>query len=381
MQNNPFIPKPCKPTEPNFGAFVMETATTPPIAPPHHPTKKTGVLLINMGGPDDQNSVKPFLFNLFSDPDIIKLPISFLFQKLLAFIIVQARGTEAKANYAKMGGGSPQLPITRQQAAALQEALTAQQHDLPVYIAMRYWHPFTEEAINQAVADGIEHLIVVSLYPHFSYTTTGSSLNELQRVLKRKGLTQTLTTSTVEAYYDAPDYLAAWAQCIEDGLAEGYWTCPKEDVRILFSAHSLPIKHVERTKDPYPEQIEGCCEAVIQQFFPNNPWDLAYQSKVGKMPWLGPPTDGLLAFYADKHMDNVLVVPVSFVSDHIETLVELDQEYIPAGRDMGIKHIHRAPVMNTRPGYINLLARLVKTHLQAEPDLTPEMIPQGTLSS
>ncbi len=344
-------------------AFVTEVTLESEALTKIKLPKKTAVVLFNMGGPDDQDSVKPFLFNLFSDPDIIKLPLSFLFQKLLAFIIVTARGEAAKKNYQLMGGGSPQLTITRQQADALKNKLKQEGLDLPVYVAMRYWHPFTEETVAQLVDDDIEHIVFTSLYPHYSHTTNGSSMNELKRVLKKKNLTDKLKLSVVPAYYKDPEYLKSLAGCMASGLEEGNWACDLKEVRILFSAHSLPVSHVERTNDPYPKQIENCCQWVMEQYFPDNEWDLAYQSKVGKMPWLGPGTDGVLAYYAGKHIDNILVVPISFVSDHIETLVEIDQEYIPEAKEMGVQHIHRAPVMNTRPDYIQLLARLVQEKL------------------
>ena len=316
--------------------------------------KKTAIVLYNMGGPDDQASVKPFLFNLFRDPDIIKLPLSFVFQRLLAWWIVTQRGNEAKENYAKMGGGSPQLKITQAQAQALKETLKQRGCDLPIHIAMRYWHPFTKDCIQQLIKDDIDHVVMVSLYPHFSYTTTGSSLNEWRRMLKQK-----LTWSSIAAYCKDPNYLAALAGCIQEGLDNNAWTCPKDDVRILFSAHSLPLRHIKRTKDPYPEHTFQSAKVVMEKYFPNHQWELAYQSKVGNMPWLGPSTDGMLQYYAGLKQDNILMVPISFVSDHIETLVELDLDYTALAKDVGIRHIGRAPVMNTRQDYIDLLATLI----------------------
>ena len=343
---------------------------------PHRPPSKTGVLLLNMGGPDDQDSVKPFLYNLFSDPDIIRLPLSFIFQKPLAWWIVTNRGDEAKENYQKMGGGSPQLPITREQAASLEASLYDAGMKFPVYIAMRYWHPFTDEALAQIQTDGIENLIVVTLYPHFSYTTTGSSLNELRRVMKSMGMEHTVRLSVVGAYYKNPDYQAALAGCIRDGLADGNWSCDEDNVRILFSAHSLPLRHIKRTQDPYPTHTYDCINMVMTRYFPNHTWDLAYQSKVGKMPWLGPSTDGVLQYYAGLELDNILVVPVSFVSDHVETLVEIDLDYLSLARDVGIQHIHRAPVMNTRPDFIQTLVTQIQDKAMRR---FPESVPHLTL--
>lgn len=326
-------------------------------------TPKTGILFLNLGGPDRLENVKPFLFNLFADPDIIKLPLSFIFQKPLAWYISTKREHEAQENYKLMGGGSPILPFTQAQGEALKAALAQQgQPELPVYIAMRYWHPFTEEAVDQIVKDGIQRLIVVPLYPHFSYTTTGSSLNELKRVMETKGVT--LDLSVVPPYHDHPLYLQAMRECIQEGLDSNPWTCAKDEVQIVFSAHSLPIRHVKRTKDPYPEQIFSCAETIAKTFFPNNPWELAYQSQVGKMPWLGPSTDGILHYFSGKDRDNLLLVALSFVSDHVETLVEIDRQYIPLANELKIEHCYRAPSLNTNPSFIQALAELTLTELR-----------------
>ncbi len=329
---------------------------------------KTGVLLLNMGGPDRLDSVAPFLYNLFSDPEIIRLPLSFLLQKPLAWLIVALRAGEARKNYAQMGGGSPQLPITRQQADALKTALNSRGWDFPVYIAMRYWHPMTDEALDQIAEDGIENLVAVTLYPHFSYTTTGSSLNELRRRLKKRRMDR-ITLSVVSGYCKASDYLDALAGCIREGLEQNPWTCPPEDVQILFSAHSLPQSHVRRTRDPYPILTERCARTVMERHFSRNKWDLAYQSKVGRMPWLGPYTEGVISYYAGQKLDNVLIVPISFVSDHVETLVEIDKLYIPEAHEQGITHCYRAPVMNTRPDFIETLVREIADKIRRQQEV------------
>jgi ferrochelatase len=327
---------------------------------------KTGILFLNLGGPDSLENVKPFLFNLFADPDIIKLPLSFIFQKPLAWLISTKREELAQENYEIMGGGSPILKYTEAQGEALSQALAEKGYpDLRVYIAMRYWHPLTEEAVDAMVKDGIQRVIVVPLYPHFSYTTTGSSLNELKRVMEQKNVRFDL--QVVPPYHDHPLYLEAMRECIEEGLNSNPWTCPKDEVQILFSAHSLPVKHVKRTKDPYPEQIYACAETIATRFFPNNPWELAYQSQVGKMPWLGPATEGVLPYFAANNRDNILMVALSFVSDHVETLVEIDHEYIPLAHELGIEHCYRAPSLNTNASFIQALCELTIDQLENKP--------------
>lgn len=319
--------------------------------------KKVGILFLNMGGPDRLESVKPFLYNLFSDPEIIKLPLSQILQPLLAWIIVTARGKEACHNYSLMGGSSPQLPLTRNQATALQEQI-----NVPVYIAMRYWHPFTQETLAEIERDGITDLVVLTLYPHFSYTTTGSSFNELKRQLNKMASPPKITF--VAGYHHFEPYLNALAECVSEGLSKHPWDCSKEEVHVLFSAHSLPISHVKRTKDPYPDLIFKCARLIMERYFPENKsWDLCYQSKVGKMPWLGPYTDSALRYLAAKNVKNVLVVPISFVTDHVETLVEIDMQYMPLGQSLGITHCYRAPALNSRASFINALAELVNPRI------------------
>jgi len=325
---------------------------------------KTGILFLNLGGPDSLENVKPFLFNLFADPDIIRLPFSAIFQKPLARYISSNREHEAQQNYKMMGGSSPILKFTESQGELLKAELAQRGHSIEnVYIAMRYWHPFTEEALDRMVQDGIERLIVVPLYPHFSYTSTGSSLNELKRVMELKNI-RFKSISVVPPYFTHPRYVQAMAAQIELGLAQNPWTCAKEDVQIVFSAHGLPLKHVKRTKDPYPEQIYECAKTLCKQYFPDNSWEIAYQSRVGKMPWLGPSVDGILHYFSGKHIDNLLLVAISFVSDHVETLVEIDQQYIPLAHELGIQHCYRAPALNTHPIFIQALGDLVVTELE-----------------
>lgn len=329
---------------------------------------KTGILLLNMGGPERLDDVQPFLYNLFSDPDIIKLPFSNIFQKPLAYRISTSRLNEAKHNYTQMGGGSPILKFTQAQAGALQAELENRGYgQLPVYIAMRYWHPFTEETLAQAEKDGIERLIVIPLYPHFSYSTTGSSLNELRRVVEKRNLKIDLTI--INSYWDHPIYQKAVAETIQQAMEQQPWSCPSDKIQLLFTAHSLPLKHIKRTQDPYPEQIFTCARQIVETYFPNNEWDLCYQSQVGKMPWLGPQTDGVLHYYTAQKIDNVLMVAISFVSDHIETLVEIDKLYLPLAQELGIAHCHRAPALNTQSTFIQALAALAIAELDQN---TPE---------
>lgn len=325
-------------------------------------SEKTAVLLANLGGPDSLAAVEPFLYNLFSDPDIFKFPFPALTQKLFAWSVAKRRASSVQEMYNQLGGRSPILPLTESQALTLQTQLAAAGEDIPVYVTMRYWHPLMEETVDKILADGVTHLILLPLYPQYSHTTTGSTLNELRRVLAtKKGVS--LKLSVIPQFYEHPGYLKALAQSIQEGLDDRSWGCPPEAVQILFSAHSLPLKFVEKTQDPYPQQIIETAQSVMQQYFPQNRWELAYQSKVGRMAWLGPPTDGVLAYFAGKGIDNILIVPISFVSDHLETLYELDRMYIPEAMEMGLRYCHRAPSFNSQPQFIRTLAQLVQDEL------------------
>lgn len=329
---------------------------------------KRGIVFFNLGGPDSLDAVEPFLYNLFSDPDIIKLPMSFLLQKPLAKFISSTRSPEVKESYHKMGGRSPILPLTESQAECVRAKLLEMTgEDLPVIIAMRYWHPFTEEAIDEITRLGLNELILFPLYPHYSLTTTGSSVNEFNKVLEKRGITH-LKTKLVDPYYNHPDYLAAFAETMTDGLNQFEWSCPKEEVTILFSAHSLPKKFVERSQDVYPAQILEHCQLVMKQYFPNNPWELGFQSKVGKMPWLGPDTEGVLHYFAANNVDNILMVPISFVSDHLETLFEIDMLYLGLAKELQIPNANRSPALNSRPRFIQAMANVILPYLSESTD-------------
>jgi protoporphyrin/coproporphyrin ferrochelatase len=333
-------------------------------------SQKTGILLLNLGGPDSLKAVKPFLYNLFSDPeifDIMEVPFAKMLQKPLAWVITTFRGHKTTEYYRLMGGRSPILPLTQAQGEALKAHLKDQHgHEMNVYIAMRYWHPFTEDAVDQIIRDGIEHLIVLPLYPQYSLTTTGSSMNELNRVLSERGVK--LKISLIEHYYSHPEYLDAVGSTIRSALTDNTWSCPDNEVTLLFSAHSLPKRFVEKTGDVYPRHIDETVELIMQQHFPNNPWKISYQSRLGSIPWLEPYTDDALRDFAQEGRHNILMVPISFVSDHIETLYEIDLLYLPLARELAIQNCHRVASLNTHPLFIKALGSLVADRV---PQCTP----------
>lgn len=311
--------------------------------------RRLAVVLFNLGGPDDQDSVRPFLVNLFSDPAIIGLPNPF--RSLLAGLIAARREKSAQANYALMGGGSPLLPETRNQAAALEAALVERlpDHTVRTFIAMRYWCPLTETAAAEVAAFQPDEIVLLPLYPQFSTTTTQSSLKRWNESYGGPGVSR-----TVCCYPEAPGWIETQAASVRAKLDEA----GDRPVRVLFSAHGIPESLVTRKGDPYQEQIEATCAAVAARaglVARGSDWDLCYQSRVGPMKWLGPSTPDAIA-QAARDGVGVVVTPVAFVSEHIETLVELDIEYAELAHDLGVSPWLRAPAAGVAAPFVSTLA-------------------------
>jgi ferrochelatase len=322
---------------------------------------RVGVLLLNLGGPDQLEDVRPFLFNLFSDPEIIRLPFPWL-QKPLAWLISTSRARKSQENYKQIGGGSPLRRITEEQAQALQASLQAKGQDAQVYIGMRYWYPFTEEAIARIKRDRIEKLVILPLYPQFSISTSGSSFRLLEALLKEDPALNRVEHTVITSWYDRPGYLRAMAQLIAGELDK----FPNPDqVHIFFSAHGVPVSYVEEAGDPYQREIEECTALIMQTLSRPNPHTLAYQSRVGPVEWLKPYTEDAIAELAAEGVQNLLVVPISFVSEHIETLQEIDMEYREVAEEAGIHEFHRVPALNTHPVFIEDLADMVTDALNS----------------
>ncbi|MEC4685677.1 MAG: ferrochelatase [Nitrospirota bacterium] len=313
--------------------------------------KKTGVILLNLGGPDSPGAVRPFLYNLFSDRDIIPLGPAFM-QKPLAWLISGLRAKRTKEAYAQIGGASSILRITGQQADTLREALRGE-GDFSVYVGMRYWHPFIEDSVRQACKDGIRRLIGLSLYPHYSRATTGSTREQFGRAAGKFGLESTFISS----WYDHPLYIDALVETIRMEL-KGHET---DGVHLLFSAHSLPVSFIEEG-DPYVNEIKGTVKAVIRRLRTGMPvvppYHISYQSKSGPVKWLEPSTDEVIVELAGKGVRRIVVVPVSFVSDHMETLYEIDILYRGLAEKHGME-LGRVESLNTRPLFISTLKDLV----------------------
>jgi len=321
-----------------------------------------GVLLVNLGGPDSLAAVRPFLFNLFSDREIIRLGPSFL-QRPLAYLISSLRSGKTREAYAMIGGSSPINEITRAQAEALERNLknstaNIQRSGVAVSVGMRYWNPYLEDVIGELHGQGIRRLLVLSLYPHYSVATTGSSLAHLHKILASY---PGISVHAIESWYDHPRYIDALVGQIRQGLdafgirAGSRPVSHGDDIELLFSAHSLPMKFIEEG-DPYVDHIKGTVRAVTEKI--PVPWSLSYQSKSGPVAWLEPSTEQMLKVLARKGVKNLLAVPVSFVSDHIETLYEIDILYKQMAADLGI-YLERIPSLNTVPQFIAALEEIV----------------------
>ncbi len=306
----------------------------------------TAVFLLNMGGPDSLDAVRPFLQNLFSDPEILRVP-GFLRGPLARWIAAR-RAPHSAENYRVIGGKSPLAEITLAQARALEGELG---QGYCVHVAMRYWHPRAEEAVRAARERGAREVVALPLYPQFSRATTGSSLGDLEEALAAQGL-DALPRRVIRSWEDFPPYVEALAQCVREALAG------LEGATVLFSAHGLPVKMVEQG-DPYLDQVHATVDAVMARL-PGVPHRLAFQSRAGPVRWLEPSVADELRALAAQGVRRLAVVPVSFVSDHIETLHEIDVEYGELARSLGFEAFVRSPSLNTRPAFIQALAELVR---------------------
>jgi len=313
--------------------------------------QNTAVLLLQMGGPDSLEAVRPFLLNLFSDREIIKTGPAWL-QPFIAKMIVRRRTPTVVEKYREIGGKSPIRELTEAQAAALEQQL-----GLPCFPAMRYWHPFTAESLLKLRRAGVNKLVALSLYPHYSRATSGSSFNDLDRQLVAAGNGMQLVR--IAHFYDHPLYIAALAEKIAAGLAS---FPDRSAVQLLFSAHSLPQSFID-DGDPYLDHIQATVRLVMEQFG-GIKHHLAFQSRAGPVKWLEPSTDDKLKELAAQGCKQLLVVPLSFVSDHIETLHEIDIEYAEAAHTLGISSFRRIASLNDSPTFIACLAELVRGALK-----------------
>ncbi len=317
--------------------------------------EKRAVVLLQLGGPDSLENVEPFLYNLFCDPDIIDLPGAFLFRRALARLISRLRSRKVKEYYRKIGGRSPILKLTLRQALALSRRL-GRRSEGGVLVAMRYWHPLTEEVVLRLVRERIQRVILLPLYPQYSMTTTGSSVNEWNRVVRRVGATG-LTADLIEEYCEHPLYIAALIRNIKIALNR-VPAAARGKVHLVFSAHGTPLTLVEKG-DPYRQHIIRTYTAVTKTGQFGLPHHLCYQSKVGPQRWLEPSLIDTIGSLAAGGATHILVVPIAFVSDQSETLYEINMEARRHAKRHGILYFDMMPALHTAPEFIEALADLV----------------------
>jgi ferrochelatase len=315
---------------------------------------RRGVLLFNLGGPENLREVRPFLYNLFSDPEIIRIHSDFL-RKTLARIITIARLKKSKDLYRQIGGGSPLRHITEDQATALKTALASREFPAEIYVAMRCWKPTIDDAVKRILQDSIEQLILLPLFPQLSLTTTGSCLKHFQSLDRAFGLSSKIQVHAIKEWFDEPLYIQAVANTIREAMHK--FSAGQSPV-ILYSAHSIPEQYIA-AGDPYLEHIKKTVALINAELGNAHPCRLAFQSKVGPVKWLSPATKDMIMKLGREGCERALIVPLGFVSDHLETLQEIDISYRDIALHSGIKEFHRADSLNLDPLFISALANIV----------------------
>lgn len=318
---------------------------------------KTAVILLNLGGPDSLEAIEPFLYNLFSDPDIFNLPFG---QKLFAKLISGRRAPKVQKEYELIGGKSPINEWTELQRSMLENELRQADTGIDVIIAMRYWHPLTDEAVKIVENGNYDKILMLPLYPHFSVSTTGSSFNEWARIYN--GDDSKLVF--VKDYFENDLYIKAINERIDETL-NLFPETVKDDVQLVFSAHGTPVSMVKKG-DPYSIQIKKTVDKVMQMRNNSHDHHLCFQSKVGPVKWLEPSTDQMIESLSAQGKKNLLIIPISFVSDHVETLFELDIEYRHVADKCEIENYIVMKGLNDSKTFIEALSNIALEHLKIQ---------------
>ena len=314
--------------------------------------KKTAVILFNLGGPDSLEAVKPFLFNLFYDKNIITIPNPFRW--ILAKFISTKRDKIAKDIYKLIGGKSPILEESNNQAKSLEKSLNKDQNNtiFKTFIIMRYWHPRAQDVIQQVSSFAPDKIILLPLYPQFSTTTSKSSIEEWKKYAQQHPKISDINTSTICCFHSQKTFISAHVENINKHISE---IKDPNNWRLLFSAHGLP-EHIIKNGDPYQWQVEQTVSAITKQISTFE-YKVCYQSKVGRAKWITPSTEDEI-HQASKDKKNLIIIPIAFVSEHSETLVELDIEYKELASSLGIKNYIRIPSLSTNEKFISSLAHI-----------------------
>ena len=318
----------------------------------------TGVFLFNLGGPERLEDVRPFLYNLFSDPDIIRIRSDVL-RKMVAWFISTSRQRKSRDLYRQIGGCSPLRRITEEQAVALAARMKEMGRPARVYVAMRCWKPTIDEALEQACRDAVSKLVALPLFPQFSFTTTGSCFNHLKKLLQGprfRDRASNMQVSYVDAWPEESLYIESLADFVR-AARDRFTTDDPGEIHLLYSAHSIPARYVTEG-DPYLQQTQKTVRRVNALLGNSHPFTISFQSKVGPVRWLGPSTSDVIAELGRARAGRVLVIPISFVSDHIETLQEIDIAYRELAANCGISEFERVPSLNAYPKFIEALAHI-----------------------
>jgi protoporphyrin/coproporphyrin ferrochelatase len=320
---------------------------------------KTAIVLFQLGGPDSLEAVEPFLFNLFMDPDIIDFPLAFLARRSLAKLISSRRSQKVRNNYELIGGKSPILDLTHLQAHALNDRLAQQGILTKVFVAMRYWHPMTHEIVSEIKAGKFDQIILLPLYPQFSQATTGSSINEWHRQATKACLNTPMRF--VCCYPNHPALVDAFVDNIHTSL-ERFLNIPPANIDLVFSAHGIPMRYIQKG-DPYQLHIEETVRRVVERGKWKSPHRLCFQSKVGPMQWLKPSLLETVEHLASEGRKHMLIIPIAFVTDHIETLHEINIDVRNHAMARGILQFELMPALNDHPKFIECLTDLVTQQL------------------
>ena len=320
---------------------------------------KIAVLLINFGGPDSLRSVKPFLYNLFSDPTVLNFPFASLYRKPLAWLISNMRNKASSKMYKKIGSVSPLIPITYLQAEKLQNLFSKNELLVDVFIGFRYCKPFIEETLDKISSAKYERLIILPLYPQYSYTTTGSVELVVNNWLKKNTLNGT-KLHFIKHWHTDEDYIESYTNLINNSLSN----LDLRSTEIIFSAHSIPLFNIANG-DPYQNHIVETANLIINKLNWKKRWHIAYQSKLGPIKWLEPYTDKVIEHIAQRNKNtNILVVPISFTCEHVETIFEIGILYKEIANKLGIKTFVRVPALNTDKYLIQALYNQVVNCLE-----------------
>ena len=312
---------------------------------------RRAILFLQLGGPETLEEVPAFLYRLFSDPDVIRVRPAPL-RKAIAAAIAAGRTGASRKLYAAIGGGSPIRRLTEQQASGAERLLRGEGRDVAVRAAMTCSAPLVEDVVRSLAADGVDRFLALPLYPQYSLTTTKGALERSRAAIARFAPGARL--EELGSWPAHPLFVAAHAEAIREEVAR--FPQPRsEAVHLLFSAHSIPKKLVTREGDPYPSEVETSIRAILAHLDWKGPSTLAYQSKLGPVEWLGPPTRNVIRELGRSGARQVLVVPIAFVTDHVETLYEIDQLFGEDARLAGIVHFRRTPGLNDRPTFLRAL--------------------------